>query len=71
MNVVVKPKGAAVPATPEEVAAQSEGGDRRRLGEGRRHSSRRSRPTNTIYMGVESAQGERVAGRPCSTSSRT
>ena len=69
MNVVVKPKGAAVPTT-EEVAARAQEETRRRLGDG--EAARRAEAAGEHDLhGCRERESAAEAGRPCSTSSRT
>jgi plastocyanin len=54
-NVIVKPKGAAIPATPDEVVAQAKDDMDAAWAKAKALVARKP-PKNTIYMGVDSAQ---------------
>jgi plastocyanin len=55
MDVTVKPKGAAVPATPDEVIAAAEAGTAVAYAKAKRVVMQKP-PRNTIYMGVDTAK---------------
>jgi plastocyanin len=55
MDVTVKPKGAAVPATPDEVAAEAQAETAKAYAKAKALVAQKP-PRNTIYMGVDSGK---------------